>query len=64
MWYCIAMMSFTTVILCGLGDSGAEQHFNKQTCVRRLQEAEYMSGGSCPMPHHAQDTASVERGCV
>lgn len=64
MWYCIVGMSFTTVILCSLGDPGAKQHFNKQTCAGRLQEAEYLSGGSCLMPHHAQGISSVERGCV
>ena len=57
-------MRFTTVILCSLGDPGAKQHFNKQTRVTRVQESEYMSNGSCLMPHHAQDTASVERGCI
>lgn len=62
MWYCIAVMRFTTAILCWFGDPGAEQHFNKQTRARRLQE--YMSSGSCLACHHAQGTASVEGGCV
>ena len=42
MRYCIAVMSFTPVILRCLGGPCSEQHFNKQTCVRRLQEAEYI----------------------
>lgn len=53
----------TTLQSC-LGRPGAGKHFNKQKGVRRLQEAEYMSSGRCLIPHHAQDTTSVERGCV